>query len=159
MNMERVHKNLRYKLSVYNTNIRKFETQKENDINRFIQTLSAVDKLNSPDLSKSNELVFLKRDLSNLFTEYKNSSELLNKNELIYQLTSDVIRDSTIQSLFLLNKAFPSSLKSKYGWALGWSFAVSVFSVIYLLFSIYLYSKYKPYLQLFFKRDKPYFHI
>lgn len=158
LNRATVLENLRYKLSIYEKNISNFTEINNKDVDMMMHSLNNWPEFGNVATKNNENMFYLRRDLTTLFLNYSNSAKELKNNELIYSLTSNVMRDTSLQSLFLISKAYPDALSKKYMKIAGISFGLAIFAIIYCISSIYLYKKYKLYFHILYKKKLPEFY-
>jgi len=155
MNRDIAFNLLKYKLGIYQVNVEQFENEKKMEIERFMYAINKLPEVNQSSQRDADYMYFLKRDLSEMFIQYSNTSSELHKNQLIYKLTTGAIRDTTIQNMFIIRKAYPSSLQNAYVRAGIFSSGIAVCIMTYTFLIIYLSSRYKNYLRIFTARKLP----
>jgi hypothetical protein len=158
LNKEVVMKNIRYKLNIYENNIKLYKAKKNDDMTTFMEALNRLPGLNKSEYNNPDNFFYLKRDLTGMFINYSNSSMELKNNELIFSLTSDVMRDTSLQAIYLINKAYPNAKKESTFRVSSISFLVAMSAISYYLIMVFFFGKYKHYAQVLLKRKLPEFH-
>ncbi|HLG34491.1 MAG TPA: hypothetical protein VI757_06375 [Bacteroidia bacterium] len=135
--------NLIYKKEVYRLNLDRWVSQSNKDAENFRQALYQLQTSGKSTRENPDEIFLLKRDLLNLISQYDRSASEQLKYEFKYQMASDAIIDSTLQTLYLINRAYPQNNYSSYFRAVMWSTGLCIAGAIYYCIMIFLVQKYK----------------
>ncbi len=154
INRETVNANLRYKMGIYNSNINKLELKNSKDMETFTGALSKLEDVSTSRNLTQNDILFMKSDLLKVFSQYNNSSLDLKKEILMYQITSDVSKDSTLQNMYLLNKAYPQRRLKAYISSAIYSLGVSLVVAVYYIVMLYFIHRNKHYIHLLIHGEK-----
>jgi capsular polysaccharide biosynthesis protein len=136
INNKIVRSNLDYKKETYRLNIDQLDTKNKEDVEKFLSELNKLQAANKSISEKTDELFLLRRDLLDLFAQYNLSSTELKKSALKYQVTSAALNDTTLQNLYLLNRAAPRDNTGAYVRASFWSLGIALACVFYYSLSL-----------------------
>ena len=136
INKKIVRSNLNYKKETYKLDIAHLDTQNKKDMEVFMRELNKLQTTNKSIHENADEMFLLRRDLLNLFTQYNSSSTELKKSALNLQLASATLNDTTLQNLYLVNKAYPQTNTGAYVRASLLSLGIALVCVFYYSLSL-----------------------
>lgn len=151
-----IYRTLHYKMNLYNTNIEKLQVKNSLDLQGFKSELGKLQNAYSSSSKSPDELLFFKNELYKAFDVYTHSSLDLKKEMLLYQVTTDISNDSTLQNLYLVNKAYPQRRLMAYIFSAIYSLGVALLVSVYYIVSLYFYRRNKHYFDILFKREHSY---
>ncbi len=142
-NKKIVCSNLNYKKEAYRLDIDHLDTQNKKDVEVFLTELNKLQTTNKSIRENTDEMFLLKRDLFNLFTQYNFSSTELKKSALKFQIVSSALNDTTLQNLYLINRAYPGNNTAAYVRASFWSMGIALACIFYYSFSLFFIRRMK----------------
>jgi hypothetical protein len=145
MNRQTVYKNLMYKKEIYNLDFSQLQQKNNSDYENLVKALQEL-RANYNSAGKNYEdMPYSTRDLITLLSDYRTSSDDLKKSFLKLQMTSVAVNDTSLQTMFLINRAYPQENLNEYVYSAVWSLGLAVAGALYYCFSVFFMAHYKSY--------------
>lgn len=143
INRQVIINNLKYKKGVYNLNLNQWKSQTQQDAESFRHAVNQLQTKRKSSLEDPDEMYVIKRDLLNLFAQFDKSTFEQARFDSKYQYTSSALSDSTLQRLFLINRAYPQENYLSYVSSFFWSVCIGICAAIYYSIMVFLLQKAK----------------